>query len=98
MALTIKLTHAEPKHVMGEQYLIPVTLEIMDGETAVFTYLYNVKHNDARTIKESLSQDEVKYDLQKAINSFFKKESVKDQATVISNELSVLQGKLEIPK
>lgn len=98
MALTPKLTHGVPTHKGGEQYEIPVTLELMDGEVAVYTKNILVNHNESRTIAESLGQDYVKNELQDAINTYFKYQSVKDQTAEITNALGTLQNKLEIPK
>ena len=100
MALTPELTHGEPKHVEGNRYVIPVTLELKDGETTVFSFVLDVKHNASQTVSESLGADEVKYDLQQAINSYFKKESVKTQIQEVetTNTLVILKDSLEIPK
>lgn len=98
MALTLHLTHGEPIHVEGDQYLIPVTLELKNGETVVFHITIEVKHNAARTIAESLGENEVKHDFQQAIDSYFKKESVKAQSSEITTALITLKNNLEIPK
>lgn len=98
MVLAKTLTYGEPRHITGDQYVIPVTLVLKDGETEVFSFTLGVNHNSENTIAESMAADEVKHNLQKAIDSYFKKESVKAKTDEITTALGTLKDKLEIPK
>lgn len=98
MTIIPKLTQGEPACAGGDNYIIPVLLELKDGGTVVFAQTILVKHSGQSTVAESLGADEVKHDIQQAINSYFRKESIKSQATEITNALGVLESKLEIPK
>jgi len=98
MALKPKLTKGVPGYKGNGQYEIPIMLELVDGEDVVYTKTIQVQHNESRTIAESLGQDQVKNELQDAINAYIRHKSVKEQAEEATNAIGVLQGKLEIPK
>jgi len=100
MALTKEITYSESeiKHVMGDQYSIPVTLKIMDGATEVFSKTIDVEHKTNRTIDTSINCQIVKNKFEKAIESFNGVEDIKNLSSDITTSLGTLKESLSLEK
>lgn len=100
MALTKEMTYSESdiRHVMGDQYSIPVTLKIMDGATEAFSITVDVEHKTNRTIDASINSQSVKNKFEKAIESFNSLEGVKSKSSDITTSLGTLKDSLSLEK
>lgn len=98
MALAKEMTYGEIKHIMGDQYDIPVTLKLMDGATEVFSITINVEHKTNRTIDASINSPIVKNKFEEAIESFNGVEDVKSKSSEITTSLGTLKDSLSAEK
>ena len=87
MALTKEMAYDENKinHVMGDQYIIPVTLNLKDGVTTVFSVTVFVEHKTNRTIAESINSLQVQNRFNKAVQSYLGIEEVKANIPILMN-------------
>jgi len=96
MAVTPYMTFGEIKHVMGDQFIIPVTLELKDGVTTVFSHSEDVEHKTSRSISESINDQQVKNKFQSAVNDFLAKEKIKAKTEDINNALNTLKASISL--
>lgn len=98
MALAKEMTYGEIKHVMGDQYSIPITLKLMDGATEKFSITIDVEHKTNRTIDASINHQTVINKFEKAVLAYLGEEEIKLQNTEITEALAILKDKIPTTK
>jgi len=98
MALTKVMTYGEIKHVMGDQYSIPVTLKLMDGATVKFSKTIDVEHKTNRTINASINSQIVIKKFEKAVFVYLDLEEVKLLNDEITAALESLKSTIPTTK
>ena len=98
MALTKDMTYGEIKHVMGDQYTIPVTLKLMEGATEKFSVTIDIDHKTNRTIAESINSQAVQNDFEKAVFAYLGTEEIKALNDDITAALVTLKDNIPTTK
>ena len=98
MALTKEMIYDENgiTHRFGDEYLIPVTLKIMDGATEKCSITKNVEHNVMNSIDFSINHPQVKKAFEDEIKSFNDIKGITEQSLQITASLQSLKESLSL--
>lgn len=98
MALTKVMTYGVIKHVSGDQYTIPVTLELKDGASTVFTHSEDVEHKTTDSVMDSLTHQQVVNKFEDAVLAYLGEKEINDLNTEITQALQILSDKIPTTK
>jgi hypothetical protein len=96
MPLTKSITVGTPKHVMGDQYSIPITFRVMNGIAEELTIDIDIDYKDGQTLASAFTKGVIKEKIQTAVNAYKTAKKIASKTALMEQAVNALLETIEL--